>query len=149
TAASLYYNTLFPLGVDAVLASVELIAAGTAGRLAQDESQATYDPLCRDAHAAIDWSRPITEIYNLVRGCDQQPAAYTRLGAEQSRLYDARVESTPGLGAGMIADISAAGILIGAPGGALRAKRVRAGGPKMAAVDFATERGLQRGMRCG
>ena len=45
----------FQLGVDAVLESVDLIAAGAAPRIAQDESQATYDPLCRDEHAAIDW----------------------------------------------------------------------------------------------
>ena len=51
TAGSLYYNTLFELGIATVLESVDLIAAGTAPRLAQDESQASYDPLCRDEHA--------------------------------------------------------------------------------------------------
>src|SRR5260221_12865928 len=54
TAGSLYYDTLFQLGVDAVIESVDLIAAGRAPRVPQDESQASYDPLCRDEHAAVD-----------------------------------------------------------------------------------------------
>jgi methionyl-tRNA formyltransferase len=149
TAGSLYYNTLFPLGVEAVLEAVELIAGGSAPRVPQDDSQATYDPLCRDEHAAIDWSRPVGEIYNLIRGCDPQPGAYTLLATEKLRLYDARVESTAGLGAGMVENISPAGILIAAPGGAIRAKRVRLGGQKIAAVEFAQERGLRRGARFG
>jgi methionyl-tRNA formyltransferase len=149
TAGSLYYDTLFPLGVTAVCDAVELIAGGNPPRVPQDEAQATYDPLCRDEHAAIDWSRPVEEIYNLIRGCDPQPGAYTLFAAEKLRLYDARREPLTGLGAGMVEDISSAGILVGAPGGAIRAKRVRAGGQKMTAIAFAQERGLTRGARLG
>ena len=90
TAGSLYYNTLFALGVEVVLDSVELIAAGKAPRVPQDESRASYDPLCRDEHAAIDWSRPVREVYNLIRGCDPQPGAYTWFRGEKLRLYDCR-----------------------------------------------------------
>src|SRR5262249_58805653 len=77
TAGTLYFNKLFPIGLEAVLESVELIAAGTAPRVPQDESQATYDPLCRDEHAAIDWARPVRTVYNLVRGCAPHPRAHT------------------------------------------------------------------------
>src|SRR5581483_4570983 len=59
TAGSLYYRTLFPLGVRAVLDAVALVREGRAPRVPQDESQATYDPLLRDEHAAVDWSRPV------------------------------------------------------------------------------------------
>src|SRR2546427_124083 len=58
TAGSLYYRTLCPLGVRAVLDAVALVREGRAPRVAQDESRASYDPLCSDAHAGIDWSRP-------------------------------------------------------------------------------------------
>src|SRR5882724_11972707 len=67
TAGTLYYRTLFPLGVEVVLEAVTLIREGRAPRLPQDESQGTYDPLCRDEHAAIVWARPADEIYNLIR----------------------------------------------------------------------------------
>src|SRR5207249_2336657 len=66
TTGTLYFKTLFPLGVRAVLDAVELIRDDRAPRIAQDESRATYDPLCRDEHAAIDWTRPSTDVHNLI-----------------------------------------------------------------------------------
>ncbi|HUI27049.1 MAG TPA: methionyl-tRNA formyltransferase, partial [Candidatus Kryptonia bacterium] len=144
TAATLYFNKLFPLGVAVVLESVELIAAGRAPRVGQDESQATYDPLCRDEHAAIDWSRPVHEVYNLIRGCDPQPGAYTLLNGEKLRLYDAR-RVDGGARPGVIEQVSNDGIQIGARDGAIRVKRVRLGDKKMDAAVFAAERKLTIG----
>jgi methionyl-tRNA formyltransferase len=143
TAASLYFNKLFPIGVEAVLESVELIAAGKAPRLPQDESQASYDPLCRDEHAEIDWSRPISEVYNLIRGCDPQPGAYTWWRGERLRLFDCRKQAGD-LPPGKIGEVSADGVLIGAAGGLIRAKRLRLGsGPKAASVEIATAHAIR------
>jgi methionyl-tRNA formyltransferase len=148
TAGSLYFNKLSPLGVDAVLEAVELVASGKAPRIAQDEAQASYDPLCRDEHAVIDWSQPVGELYNLIRGCDPQPGAYTMFNGEKLRLYDTRrAEGTHA--PGVIADVSEEGILIGARGGALRVKRVRLGKEKIAAAVFAATQGLSAGSSLG
>ncbi len=125
TAGSLYYNLLSPLGVDAVIEAVELVAAGKAPRIPQDESAASYDPLCRDEHAAIDWTRPVNEVYNLIRGCDPQPGAYTAFGAEKLRLYDARMLAGGTFRPAIIEEVSAAGLVVGANGGAMRVQRVR------------------------
>src|SRR5215813_377180 len=67
TAGTLYFKTLFPLGVQTVLDSVQLIAEGRAPREPQDETCASYDPLLTEAHAAIDWKRPAAEVHNLIR----------------------------------------------------------------------------------
>jgi methionyl-tRNA formyltransferase len=77
TTGSLYFNKIFPLGVEAIVEAVDLIKASNPPRIVQDESKATYDPPCRDEHATIDWSKPALEIYNLIRGCDPQPGAHT------------------------------------------------------------------------
>jgi methionyl-tRNA formyltransferase len=55
TAGSLYYQTLFPLGVQVCLDAVALVRAGDPPRVPQDEKAASYDPLLTDAHAAVDW----------------------------------------------------------------------------------------------
>jgi methionyl-tRNA formyltransferase len=149
TAGSLYYNTVFPLGVDAVLEAVQLIAAGKAPRNAQDASQGSYDPLCRDEHAAIDWSRPVQEVYNLIRGCDPQPGAYTTYADARLRLYDTRAVVGEGYHAGVVAEVGDAGIVIGAMGGAIQAKRVRAGERKVEAITFAKAAGVTVGTRLG
>jgi methionyl-tRNA formyltransferase len=148
TTGSLYYDTLFPLGVQAVSQAVELIAAGNAPRLSQDESQATYDPLCRDEHVAIDWSRPVATIYNLIRGSDPQPGAYTLWRGEKLRLYDAALVSGQQR-PGVIGQISADGWLIGARDGGVRVKRVRAGEKKVDAADFAANQGITAGTMLG
>ncbi|MBI1814425.1 MAG: methionyl-tRNA formyltransferase [Deltaproteobacteria bacterium] len=148
TAGTLYFNKLFPLGIDAVLESVELIAAGNAPRLAQDESHATYDPLCRDEHASIDWSRPAAQVYNLIRGCDPQPGAYVMFNGEKLRLYDARCVDGV-LRAGVVEQITGDGMLIGGRGAAIRVKRVRLGDKKVDAAAFAAEHGLSVGTRLG
>src|SRR3989304_7464251 len=48
TTGSLYFNTLFPMGIDAIVEAVELIKTGKAPRIPQDESRATYEPPCDD-----------------------------------------------------------------------------------------------------
>ena len=62
TTGSLYFNKLFPLGVEALVEAVELVRNGTASRIPQDESQATYDPLCTEERTVIDWSKPVTQV---------------------------------------------------------------------------------------
>lgn len=146
TAGSLYYDTLFPLGVDAVLEAVELIARGSAPRVPQDETQATSDGLCRDEHAAIDWQRPVDEIYNLIRGCDPQPGAFAAFRNEPLRLYDCQKVVVSFAQPGVIADVSS-GLVIGAGDGAIRANRVRWGGVKISAAEFVSAHGLRSGDR--
>lgn len=93
TTGSLYFNSLFPLGIETMLQAVDLIAAGKAPAIAQDEALATYEAPCRDEHAAIDFKRPARVVHDLVRGCDPQPGAFATLAGRRLRLYDALLES--------------------------------------------------------
>jgi methionyl-tRNA formyltransferase len=91
TTGSLYFNTLFPMGIDAMVEAVELIKTGKAPRIPQDESKATYEPLCDDRVASVDFEKPIKDIYNLIRGCDPQPGAYTVCKGKKVRFYEAKI----------------------------------------------------------
>src|ERR1700693_39693 len=92
TVGSLYFNRLFPLGIETMGEAIDLIKAGGAPAIAQDESRATYEPPCRDEHARIDFTRSAREVFNLVRGCDPQPGAYAAAGSERLRLYEPILE---------------------------------------------------------
>ena len=149
TAGSLYYNTLFQLGVDTVIDAVGLASSAAPPRLAQDESHATYDPLCRDEHAVIDWQRPAAEVYNLIRGCDPQPgASVTRAGA-RLRCHDARRAEAVSAAPGIVAAIGPDGVTIAAVGGAIRVGRLRVGAKKLPAAEAAAELGLRVGEAFG
>ncbi len=149
TTGSLYFNYLFPMGVEAILESIDLIKEGKAPRISQDEAQATYEPPCDDRVAGIDWSKPAQELYNLVRGCDPQPGAYTLFKDEKVRFYAAKLsedshDKTPGT----ILQIDDQGIQVALVGGKLIVSKVRA--PeigKVAAAEFAAKKGLNVGDR--
>jgi methionyl-tRNA formyltransferase len=145
SAGTLYFKKLFPLGVEVVLESVDLIDAGKAPRLVQDESIATYDPLCRDEHAEVDWSKPIDEVYNLIRGCDPQPGAFSRRGDVLVRLFDARREGAVAQPPGQVSAIDGEGVVVAADGGSIRVGRMRAAGGKAPAAEVASEIGLRVG----
>lgn len=127
TAGSFYYEKIFPVGVEAMVEAVDLVAAGTAPRIAQDEAQATYDPLCRAEHVGIDWSRPAKEVYDLVRGADPQPGAWARRGGTVVRFYDARLDPETRGEPGRIHAIDERGVVVTLADGAIRAARVRLG----------------------
>jgi methionyl-tRNA formyltransferase len=147
TAGSLYYGKLFPLGVDVVVESVELIAAGRAPRIPQDESRATYDPLCGDQHAQIDWNRNVVEVHNLIRGCDPQPGAYVVRDGGKVRCYDASRVNRTDLAPGAIGDIGTEGLVVGARGGAIRIGRFRVTDKKHPAAEVAGQLHLTVGDR--
>jgi methionyl-tRNA formyltransferase len=148
TTGSLYFNRLFPLGVAAIAEAVDLIKAGQAPRIVQDERLATYEPLCNDKVAQIDWARPAEEVYNLIRGCDPQPGAYTLFGGKKVRLFDVRRTELPaGAAPGEVTAVAAEGFTVAAADGAIRVGKVRGEAGKQEAAAFAAEAGLRPGDR--
>ncbi|MHB8380783.1 MAG: methionyl-tRNA formyltransferase [Candidatus Binataceae bacterium] len=126
TTGSIYFNTLFPMGIDAMIEAIDLIKTGRAPRIEQDESLATYEAPCRDEHAKIDFARPAREVFNLIRGCDPQPGAFAELDGKRLRLYDAALDSTAASSApGTIIAIEAECMRLALAGGTLTVKRAR------------------------
>ncbi|GAA4929906.1 methionyl-tRNA formyltransferase [Streptomonospora halophila] len=149
TVGSLYFDRLFPLGVDAMSEAVSLVAAGDAPRIEQDHAGATFEPACRDEHAEIHWHRPAQTVYDLVRGCDPQPGAWTRFDGEKLRFLDCRLtgEQRPGM-PGHVLDVDDDGFSVRLNGGVLRVGRVRhTRRGKLPAGEWAAHVGLSSGFR--
>lgn len=147
TGGSLYFDKIFEPGVDGMVEAVNLIASGDAPRIVQDESQATYDPLCKDEHACVVWDQPARKVYDLIRGCDPQPGAHARVGGELVRLYGARLgAATDGAAPGTVVAIGDDGLQVaagsGAEAGTLTIARLRVGKDKLPAAEAATRLAL-------
>ncbi|NQT05716.1 MAG: methionyl-tRNA formyltransferase [Dehalococcoidia bacterium] len=149
TTGSLYFNKLFPLGIEAIKESIELIRQGKAPRIPQDEAQATYEGLC--TKAAIDWHRPADEVYNLIRGTNPQPGATTAYGDIKLKIFDSELRPGNLKGVpGEVTEVTESGFLVTAPGGAIFIKRVQPeGSSKIAAADFIAHSGLKPGDHLG
>jgi methionyl-tRNA formyltransferase len=151
TTGSLYFDRLFPMGVDAMVEAVELIETGKAPRIPQDDSKATYEPPCDDRVASVNFEKPIKDIYNLIRGCDPQPGAYTSLKGRRVRFYEARmspsaIQKQPG----EIVSIEEGSFQIAVKGGNIQIGKLRVDkGEKMGSTEFAKSIDVRVGDRFG
>jgi methionyl-tRNA formyltransferase len=142
TLGSVYFDRLFPMGVEAMLEAVDLVKAGKAPRIKQDEAKATYEGRCGPDNAHIDWGRPWQEIDRLIRGCNPSPGAWSRLGDKTIKIFDAKplpAKDPKGIGGkmGEIVGIESDGFLVVCADGRFKVTRVQAEGPKIAANEFA------------
>lgn len=141
TTGSLFFKKLYPLGVDALVEAVTLIASGSLEMTVQDETQATHQGLVDETTAAVRLVANVEDVSRLVRGCDPQPGAFVRVRGERVRLYDASVHEGEG-NAGTIVSLDDKGIGIALAGGILRCGRVRADAGKEAAAAWAARTGI-------
>ncbi len=150
TLGSIYFEKIFPLGVAAMLEAVDLFREGRAQRIKQDHTKATYESWCRKKDAQIDWSKPADQVYNLIRGTNPQPGAWTTFGGKTLQIFDARKKTGASGAPGEVIEVTADSITVAAAGGAIEVQRVRPEGEgKMTAGDFAAAAGLKQGATLG
>jgi methionyl-tRNA formyltransferase len=148
TLGSVYFERLFPLGIEAMVESVDLVRDGNAPRIPQDEAQATYESWCTRDEVRIGWDRPVDEVYNLIRGANPQPGAWTTHDGKTLQIYEVGKSAEAGGEPGEVVDVTDEGFAVAAPGGRVLVKRVRGeGADKIAAGAFAAADGLATGTR--
>ena len=150
TLGSIYFEKLFPMGVAAMLEAVDLVRDGKAPKLAQEPGAGTYEGWCRSADAEIDWSKPADQVYNLIRGTNPQPGAWTTFQSKTLQIFDS-AKLTGGDGApGTVTEVSEEGLTVAAGDGRILVKRVRPQGEgKVPAGEFAAAGGVSVGARLG
>ncbi len=153
TMGDLYFKRLFPMGVDAMLESVDLVKAGKAPRIKQDESKATYEGRATADIARIDWGKSWRQIDPLVRGCNPVPGAWTTLDGKQLQVFEVTpipAKDPKGIGGkyGEVVEVSADGFTVVCPDGRIKVLRVKpADGPKVGAGEWAKAANLAVGAR--
>jgi len=146
TTASLYFDKLYGLGVEAMVETVAALAAGTAQLTPQSEQGASFQGLLGDGDARLDFSSDAAALDRRIRGCDPQPGAWARLGSEVVRFFGSALEpgeGAAGLAPGTITAVDPSGLRLAARGGFVRVAKVRRGDAKRPAH----ESGLKPGDR--
>jgi methionyl-tRNA formyltransferase len=155
TIGEVYFNKLYPMGVKAMLEAADLVFAGKHKEVVQDESQASYEGWCREGEARIHWGHHVDFVYNLIRGCNPAPGAWTTLNGKKVQIFDARkhlfrryadvVGKT-----GEVSGVTDASFRVTAQGGVVEVLRVRGeDGKKVSGGDFARAHGLANGVILG
>ncbi len=150
TLGTLYFDNLFPMGVSAMLESVDLVRECKAPRVEQDHTLSDYQGWCKAEDCVIDWAKPAQTVYNLIRGANPSPGASTLFKDESLSLYDARMTGSQGGKTGSISAVHEDGIVVEAGGGAILVQRLRFGkGPKEAATEWFKREALTIGTQLG
>ena len=146
TLGDLYFKKLFPLGVEAIIESVELVRSGKAPKIVQDESMATYEGWCKADDVQVKWEENTSTVFNMIRGADPQPGANTTFNGTKLSLYDAAASSDNTAIPGTVVSIGELGIQISTGDGAVNIGRVReSGSGKVTSSEWAESVGLAVG----
>lgn len=155
------HDKLSSLGAKLLSETIELIVDGRARRIAQDHSQASFAPLLTKEVEVIHWSAGSEEIFNLVRGLNPWPVAYTLLGESVLKVWGAKACTVdripgpipelsnykPGEILGRIPDV---GFAVSTGNGCLAITEVQLqGSRRMGAEDFMNGHRLNKGTQLG
>jgi methionyl-tRNA formyltransferase len=155
TLGSVYFDRLFPIGVQAMVEAADLVMAGKHTETTQDESLASYEGWCRSGEAKIDWAKPIDQVYNLVRGCNPAPGAWTTLNGKKLQIFDARktlfrrFAEVPGK-IGEVTDVTSQSFKVTGQGGLIEVLKAKfEDGKKASGGEIAQAAGIQAGSLLG
>jgi methionyl-tRNA formyltransferase len=152
TLGTLYFGKIFPMGVTGLVEVADRVIAGKAPAIAQYEPNAGYEGIIRDAESRINWANHVDMTFNLIRGCNPAPGAWTTQDGKKVFLFEStkRIARTfaevKGKKIGEIVAQNGTSLTIHGQGGFIEVHRARLdGGRKVAAA----EAGLAVGMILG
>jgi methionyl-tRNA formyltransferase len=155
TLGQVYFDRLFPMGVQAMLEAADLVVSKKHQEIEQDESQASYEGWFREAEAKINWANHVDCIHNLIRAADPAPGAWTTLIGVKLQLFDSRKELVRTFGAvkgkiGEVVEVSGQSFQVTAQGGRIEVLRAKLGdGKKVAAAELLSSGAIRAGAVLG
>lgn len=147
TLGEVYFKKLFPMGVDAMMESLDLVKAGVILKHDQRLADGSYESWFKKDLVHIDWSKPAAQVHNMIRAADPAPGAWGMLAGNKVDLFEPTREAGSGGGApGSIVSVDDGGMVVAAAGGNIRIKRIRvAGGKKVGAAEGLKAAGIAAG----
>ncbi len=144
--AGTLHDKLAALGGAAIVDALALIEAGRAVRTPQPAAGVTYASKIDKQETRLRWSRPASELERAVRAFRPRPGAFTVLGGESLKVWNARVVS----GRGAPGDVLEAGseLIVACGTDALAVSELqRPGGRRLEAREFLRGHRLGAGSR--
>ena len=152
TVGSLH-DKLATTGADLLIETLKQVKEGTAPRIPQDDSQATYADKVTKEDGEINWDQSAEDIWNLIRGMNPWPGAYTYKDGELLKIWDSEVykEENTDLDPGTIikADDNLGIVVQTAKGQLLITQLQPANKKRMSATDYLLGYELESGVRLG
>ena len=144
------HDKLAKKGAELLVKTLKDVERDKAPRIAQDDSEATFAYKIDKSLGQIDWNENAEDIYNLVRGVNPWPGAYTFLDGERIKIWETEIydsEKNTDKKSGVILEANAdEGILVQTGNGIISIKELQLSGSKRNNVaDFLNGHQINKG----
>ena len=144
------HDKLAKKGAELLLKTLKDVEKGEAPRIAQDDSEATFAYKIDKSLGQINWSEDARDIYNLVKGVNPWPGAYSFLNGKRIKIWKTEIydsDKNTGEKPGFIVEANPdAGILVQTGNGILAIKELQLSGSKRNDVaDFLNGHQINKG----
>lgn len=141
---------LSQIGAKLLIKALEAIDVGNIKAIPQDNSKASFAPILNKGDGRIDWTREAEDIYNMVRGMDPWPGAFTYYKGGVWRVWKTAVGNDKNETPGMVISIDGGKIDVACGKGVLSITEMQpANRKKMAASDFLRGHKIETGVILG
>lgn len=139
------HDILSAKGAELIVETLSLLEKGTLVPEAQDNSLTCYAPMLDKEMCRVDFSKPVKDVHNLIRGLSPSPCAYAVLGGKRLKIFTAEIVNRQS--DGEIGTVSADNTLdINCGDGIIRLLSVQLeGGKRLNASDFLRGRKTVKG----
>jgi len=142
TLGTLYFGKIFPMGVAGLIECADMVVSGKGPAIAQYEPNAGYEGIIRDAESRINWANHVDITFNLIRGCNPAPGAWTTHEGKKLWLYESTKRHARTFGEvrgkkiGQVVAQNGSSLVIHGQGGFIEVHRARLeGGKKVSAAE--------------
>ncbi len=147
--AETLHDKLAVVGAEVLIKTIERFKEGDFSSTKQDDEKATYASMLTKAEGEIDWAKTNSEVYNLIRGMDSWPMAYTYYMGKRFVPYECEKTDKEGL-PGEIVEVNKEGLTVACKTGAIKIKAVKFDGKKrMSVKDYLVGNKLEKGIILG
>lgn len=95
------HDRLSILGSELICKTLIELEAGQISPQKQDDSLATYAPIINREMGRLDFTKPAKELYNLIRGFNPWPAAFTMVTGKRLKVFKSKLAENTKLQPGM------------------------------------------------
>lgn len=83
-------SRLSGIGAELIVRTLKGLLEGSVRRVKQNEDEATFAPMLEKSDETIDWSKDAACIKNQVRSLDEKPGAYSVIGGQKIKIFNAK-----------------------------------------------------------
>ncbi len=143
------HDVLMMLGVEVLKETLDNI--DDIKPIPQDHKKSSYAPIIKKEMAKIDWKDSSADIYNLIRGYNPWPVAYTTLDEKRLKIFKATIEDIKSdKEAGTVVNFDKNGLLVQTGDKVINIQEVQLPGGKRMSIDkFAAGYNIENGMKLG